>query len=190
MAAMLSRMLRTRTGPRSALAAACVVVAAAACASSSGAGSVPVTRLSYWGPVGLTGPMAATDLADLLRETAAAQHIATPQCSEGACWRDVRLSEPTLLVAVIPVDSGCFDERKPSARLTDARTLRITITVKPCKVEMDGSGTRARPAQELYGIPLSKLPHASHLDVVVEVAGIPETGTTPQEVGTTGIELP
>lgn len=198
-------MARTRTGSRSALAAMCVVVAAAACASSASgakpgpeatsgsgppAGTLPVTTLSYRGPVGLTGPMAATSLADLLRQTAEAQHLATPLCSEGACWRDVRLSEPTLLVAVIPVNAGCFDRRNISARLTDARTLRITVTVAPCKIGMTGGGTQALPGQELYGIPLSRLPQASHLDVVVEVAGIPETGPSPEEVGTTGVDLP
>ena len=132
----------------------------------------------------------ATNVTDLLRETAVAQHRDTPLCSMVPCWSDVHLSEPTLLVGVIPVNAGCFDTLDVSARLADARTLRITDTVAPCKVGLGAGGTAMLPGEVLYGIPLSGLPHGSHLDVTVEVAGIPDSGPTPQEVGTAGIDVP
>jgi hypothetical protein len=93
-------------------------------------------------------------------------------------------------LAVIPVNAGCLETRDVSARLADARTLRITVTVAQCRVGLGGGGTQRQPAQVLYGIPLSGLPRGGHLDVDVEVAGIPGTGPKPEDVGTAGIDMP
>jgi hypothetical protein len=136
------------------------------------AGPVPVTLLSGQGPSIPVGPFAATSLAELNSLMTTALGGKPPTCGPGACWPGAHAPPASLLVAVRPTLTSCFEVAGLTSAVPSLRTLRIDIQMDNlCGAAVGGQAALATGL--LLAVPIADLPYPGRLSVVVRVATTP-----------------
>jgi hypothetical protein len=118
------------------------------------------------------GPFAAISLAELETLMTTALGGKPPTCGPGPCWPGAHVPPTSLLVALRPTLTSCFEVAGLTSAVPSIRTLRIDIQMDNlCGSAVGGQAALATGL--LLAVPVADLPHPGLLSVVVRVATAP-----------------